>query len=178
MEMFIFIEIISLLTLDYGAWIKNCISETFCDAVGNKIHCQSSEQNSLMSVMTEKVPSVPLNLTPSRTVISILFLTPFNSTVINSLLFLFSLNNPAAESLAVEGEGQARDVIGVCSLRTEWDTRDGTQRPHGGLSLSTLTARNNLLRSPSLLVWAQHGLSILCRGLVQILLFSKGPVTK
>ena len=138
--MFIFIEIISLLTLDYGAWIKNCISETFCDAVGNKIHCQSSEQNSLMSVMTEKVPSVPLNLTPSRTVISILFLTPFNSTVINSLLFLFSLNNPAAESLAVEGEGQARDVIGVCSLRTEWDTRDGTQRPHGGLSLSTLTA--------------------------------------
>ena len=138
--MFIFIEIISLLTLDYGAWIKNCISETFCDAVGNKIHCQSSEQNSLMSVMTEKVPSVPLNLTPSRTVISILFLTPFNSTVINSLLFLFSLNNPAAESLAVEGEGQARDVIGVCSLWTEWDTRDGTQRPHGGLSLSTLTA--------------------------------------
>ena len=138
--MFIFIEIISLLTLDYGAWIKNCISETFCDAVGNKIHCQSSEQNSLMSVMTEKVPSVPLNLTPSRTVISILFLTPFNSTVINSLLFLFSLNNPAAESLAVVGEGQARDVIGVCSLRTEWDTRDGTQRPHGGLSLSTLTA--------------------------------------
>lgn len=176
--MFIFIEIISLLTLDYGAWIKNCISETFCDAVGNKIHCQSSEQNSLMSVMTEKVPSVPLNLTPSRTVISILFLTPFNSTVINSLLFLFSLNNPAAES---RGSGRWGPGPGCywCLQSPDWvrHQRWDTEAARRSVSLHT-DSSNNLLRSPSLLVCAQHGLSILCRGLVQILLFSKGPVTK